>query len=141
MASPALAAVTITCEQPDPNIPEIIISFDNDGDPCVRAFALDITVSDGNITDVNCTNSEYYIYPGSISIDSGGSVSDWGSCLCSAGDHPDTLGGLDTNGVTVEMGSLYEGDAAPSQSGELLRITIDTTCTVSIDENASEAAS
>lgn len=134
MAAPAWATVTITCEQVG-ETNEVIVSFVNDdGEMNVRAFALDITVSAGNILDVNCTNADYWVYPGSIKILPSGEIDEYGDCACDSGDHADTLGGVGTPGVTVEMGSLYEGEAAPAQSGELLRLRTDDG-TVTIDEN------
>jgi hypothetical protein len=56
-------------------------------------------------------------------------------------DDPGALGGLDTAGVTLEMGSLYadtdpEHPSPPPASGVLCTLTVDTIpCTVSIDEN------
>lgn len=128
MAAPAFAAnVTITCVQSsDPCTPnDVIVSFSNAGPNNVRAIALDIQLasSTATICDVTCTNAEYNIYPGSIVIEDG-EVIDEGTCACSS-SYPGTLAGIDTNGVTVEMGSLYVGEAnAPEQSGELLRITL-----------------
>ncbi|MHC4618734.1 MAG: hypothetical protein ACYTEQ_13395, partial [Planctomycetota bacterium] len=116
MASPALADVTITCT-PDGD-GNNVIGFTSDEPNLVRAFALDITVSDGNVTKVECLNADYYVYPGSIEI-SGGDVTAWGSCLCTA---------VPANSVTVEMASLYQKgvEPAPVQSGDLVRVSFDT---------------
>jgi len=126
-AAPALADVDISCSAVvDGNTAVITVSYDATTETSnVRAFALDITLQgEANIIDVNCVNGDYYIYPGSIDIDSQGNVQDFGSCLCDSG-YPGTLPGLDTNGVTVEMGSLYaEGEPAPAKSGTLLELTI-----------------
>jgi hypothetical protein len=111
LASPAWATVYIYCEQ-IPDTCDVLVSYDaRTEDPnLVRAFALDVSISIGTIEDVNCISTDYYIYPGSISIDSQGNVLDDGHCWCNPGDHPDTLGGLGTGGVTIEMGSLYDDD-------------------------------
>jgi hypothetical protein len=122
-AAEATAIVDIRCDQLDG---EIVVSFTSSEPSNIVAFALDITVEgEANIVDVNCVNADYFIHPGSIQIDENGNVTDYGSCVCSAG-YPGTLGGLDTNGVTIEMASLYIGEAnAPSQSGELVRFTLE----------------
>jgi hypothetical protein len=139
IAAPAWADVLITCEDQGGGV--VQISYDATGeDPnLVRAFALDITVSDGNIIDANCAdNVDYYIYPGSIVIVDG-EVTDYGSCVASS-DYPGTLGGLGTGGVTLEMGSLYadtdpEHPSPPPASGVLCTLTVDTSCTVTINDN------
>lgn len=117
LAVPAMADVDITCAPgSDPNT--VVVSFAaSDEAELVRAIALDIQVNDPNawVEDVNCVNGDYYIYPGSISIDAGGNVTDYGSCA----------GAIDGNTMTSEMGSLYEsGDPTPAQSGELFIITL-----------------
>ena len=119
------AGVDIWCEAgSSPN--EVIIYFGSDEPNGVRSFGLDITVSDGNITDVACTSPNYGLYRGSIKIDESGQVVDWGSCVCES-PYGAALGGLDTNGVTIEMASLYfyEPNDRPAQSGELCRLSLD----------------
>jgi hypothetical protein len=136
LAAPALGDVVISCSQVSDCVVEV--SFDATSETgLVRAFALDITVSAGTITAVDCVNTDYGIYPGSIEIDENGNVTDYGSCACDS-SYPGTLGGIGTGGVTVEMGSLYEVgvDPAPLPSGALVRITVDASCDVSIAENA-----
>lgn len=140
-AAPVWATVTITMEQDteDPN--KVWIGYDSDEAELVRAFALDITATDGNIVEVNDyavgdDNGGYGIFPGSfaaapIQVDPGtGLVLSWDvagySPVAPAGD-PDALPGIGSSGVTVEMGSLYD-TAAPGNSGIL--------CSVTVDENA-----
>ena len=74
----------------------------------VRAFALDITLSNGNILSVDDSiNPDYTIYPGSISIVDG-EVNDLGTAVADPCDLPgDTKGGIGTNAITIEMGALY----------------------------------
>ncbi|MHC4867645.1 MAG: hypothetical protein ACYTEX_26540 [Planctomycetota bacterium] len=137
-AAPALADVVISCT-PGPGPKDVTISYDATSEiNSVRAFALDLVACDYNIVEVNCLSDDYYVYVGSISIDSGGQVTDWGSCVCSSG-YPGTLGGLDTNGVTIEMISLYAGEAnAPSSQGDLVTVTLSCCddCSVEVSENA-----
>lgn len=100
------------------------VTYTTDGN-LPRAFALDITVSTGTITAVGDLSAVYDIYPGSIVIVDG-AVSDAGSAVCDA-SYPDTLGGLGTAGITVEMGSLYAaGDTAstPTENGTLFTFTV-----------------
>jgi hypothetical protein len=100
---------------------------------------IQLDTADACVCDVVCPNDNgYTIYPGSIVIDEDGVVTDDGTCLCDD-SYPQTLPGLDSNGVTIEMGSLYaEGEDPPAQSGTLAEICI-CGCdpvNVSISENA-----
>ena len=144
LATPAMAAVTISCTS-DAN--EVTVTFDNDeATGKVRAFALNITVdNDANIYDACSFHPEYYIYPGSIDVnENNGKVEGWGSPICDPCVYPGTgtLGGTGTGGMTVEMGSLYAGDdpchpTAPSQTNQILvKFYVDKNCWVSIAENA-----
>lgn len=131
LAVPVFARVDITCAQV-PDEPNVIVSFNNTEGQPVRAFALNITVSGGaTIVAVESLNSDYYVYPGSIEIDDGEvQENGWGSPVCNPGDYDDTLPGLDSNGVTIEMASLYaatdpEHSSAPADSGPLVKLTLD----------------
>jgi len=115
----------------------------------VRGFGLDITVDNGaKIIDV-CDypvypgnyEKKYWVYPGSIVI-SDGQVTDSNTPVASASDPGALPGPPDSNGMTIEMGSLYypTGDGsvnAPDLSGTLLKFTVDKDqyC-VTITENA-----
>jgi hypothetical protein len=142
IAAPALAQqVVISCADVGNGV--CAVSFDATGaDPnLVRAFALDIVVDSGaTIIDVNDdVNADYIIYPGSIVI-TGGTVTSYGTAKGDPNQYAGTLG-LDPNGMTVEMGSLYYPPGpgsvnAPAKLGELLRFTVDADCNVSISENA-----
>ena len=98
------------------------------------------------------TSAKFNIYPGSIDInDATGAIDDYGSVVCDSSvylvdtlpgpfDHltgPNTPPKADSNGMTVEMASLYVGAAnAPGNSGELFRFMVDKACNVTITENA-----
>ncbi len=123
LAASVQAAVTVSCAQVG-TTNDVDVSYTVTGPNNVRAFALDLSVSAGTITGVTCSNTSYYIYPGSIQISSG-SVSGYGSCVCSTA-YPGTQGGVGTSAVTVEMGSLYTGTNKPASSGLLFRFTVDT---------------
>lgn len=142
VSSPAWA-VTITAtgvaDVCDPNLGHVTITYDMSLDTNdVRAYALDITlIADPNadkdpcVVAVSCVNGDYYVYPGTISIDSGGNVTDWGSCLCDE----KALPGLDSNGVSVEMGSLYEQDVEdpPADTNVLVELTVSGCGTIGVD--------
>jgi hypothetical protein len=144
LVAPAWGAVVIKVVQgTDPN--EVKVIYDVNGEPNrIRAFGLDVNVSgSATIYDANWLkwSSKYQIYPGSIDINDSGIVQDYGSPVCDPCGMPTgtTLPGLDSNGVTVEMGSLYVGAPnAPPSTGTLLSLYIHRTgtCVVSIKGNA-----
>jgi hypothetical protein len=121
----------------------------------VRAYALDIWVDSGaKIIDVNnyplgYTTGKYWVYPGSIDINSTtGNIDANGSPVASP-SFPGTLPGPpDSNGMTIEMGSLYypTGDNSPNSpnypnaapwTGTLLKFKVDKDdCYVTIRENS-----
>ncbi|MHC4616694.1 MAG: dockerin type I domain-containing protein [Planctomycetota bacterium] len=128
LAASAPAEVLITCDYEDATT--VAVSFDATSEPNrVRAFALDVSVGEGSILNVSCVSPDYYIYPGSIVIEEG-IVTDWGSCLCDV---------VPANSITVEMRSMYMGEAnAPAKSGVLFTFTVDTDTVsdVTITQNA-----
>jgi hypothetical protein len=142
-AAPVWATVTITTEIDDANDKKVWIGYTSDEAELVRAFALDITATDGNILAVEDyaigdDNGGFGIFPGtfagSITVNpTTGMVDNWNvagySPVAPAGD-PDALGGIGTGGATVEMGSLYD-TAAPSATEGIL-------CSVTVDENVTE---
>lgn len=145
LAAPAWASVDVNCTCDGD---EVTVIFDarSETDPNVRAFALDITVDSGaKITGASNFSSDFTIYPGSIDINgTTGNVDYAGSPICDAGVYDDTLAGPpDSNGMTIEMGSLYEKgvDPSPDPCGVLLKFTVDATCTVSFAGNVSRAGS
>ncbi|MHC4477081.1 MAG: hypothetical protein ACYTEL_15650 [Planctomycetota bacterium] len=139
MAAPVMADVVILVSAgPGPN--DVTISYDASSEAnLVRAFALDIVIEDvcAIVVDVNCVSADYHVYPGGISIDSGGVVTDWSTCKCS--EYAGTLD--EPNAVTIEMGSVYIGAAnAPASSGDLAILTLggcdnDGDVTLTISEN------
>jgi hypothetical protein len=151
MAAPAWARVDIWCEQVgDSN--EVIVSFDaSSEDPnLLRAIAVNIQADGvGKILDAKCKGAGgFWVSPGKAAgnVNTVTGEIDYDepntACVCPEpgpppGTHPDTLPGLveDSNGITIEMATLYEG-AAPSMSGELIRVYFDTGCfNVTISEN------
>jgi hypothetical protein len=148
-AAPTWADVVIDANQVgDTNQVEISYEVTLPDTNLPRAFGLDITVTDGNIIacipamEGECTVSVrgFGIFPGTIDIDDAVTppvVITYGSPVAPPGARG-ALGGLDTNGITIEMGSLYEGPNAPPSSGLLCTIVLDAdaNCIVRIAGNA-----
>jgi len=145
-AAPVWATVTITATKDAGNERKVWIGYTSTEGERIRAFALDIQATDGNIIDVNENdyavgddNGGYGIFPGSFAAapiavnPTTGQVDNWNvagySPVAPAGD-PDALGGIGTSGVTIEMGSLYD-TAAPSQ-------TAGTLCSVTVDDDVTK---
>ena len=102
----------------------------------VRAFALDVTVTGGTIVGiadykVGDDNHGYGIFPANFSRyitvnPTTGEVESWDDpnyTLVAPPDTPGALGGLGTNGITIEMGSLYDANA-PAKTGVLCTVTV-----------------
>jgi hypothetical protein len=112
IATPVFAAVDVNCTC-DGN--EVTVRYVNTDPNHVRAFALDIILdnSDANIVSVYgydpCTD-DYYIYPGSVDVNADtNNIDDYGKPYADQSKYPDgTLPGPpDSNGMTIEMASLY----------------------------------
>jgi len=153
-AAPARADVIITAEQVgDTN--EIIISYDATSElpNLVRAFGLNIQLSnDANIIAVipkivglsEQDANGFGIFPGTIVIDVLGNVTNGGTPVGQLSDSPDTLDGLGSGGVTLEMASLYApvgpgSPNAPAKSGELCSIIISGDTCLTITANVYRA--
>jgi hypothetical protein len=147
-AGQAWAAVDISGAQVG-GTDEAIISFDARTEPnLVRAFSFNIQAdNDANIIAVTGVNPGYYIYPGTIQIDAAGVVTDYGSPAAPQSDLPsDTLPGIDSNGVTVELASLYapvgpSSPNAPDPCGPILSIRVSKPCCLTITANVARAGS
>lgn len=147
-ATSAWATVTITARDSSEGDGVVYIEYSSDDAVLVRAFALDITVDAGTITNIGNfkigdDNSGYGIFPANFSryivVDpSTGEVSDWsanGYTPVADGNDPGALGGLGTSGITIEMGSLYENNP-PGKQGILCTVTCSQSCNLSITPNA-----
>ena len=139
LALPAWARVDIWCTT-EGN--EVTVNFRVVPSPAepnkVSGFGLDITVDSGaKIKSISNLSADYWVYPGSIVI-LNGEVNDVGTPIGDPVKFPGTLGGLDTNGVSLEMGALHDppGDAHLPSSGALLKFKVDKDCCVTIRENA-----
>jgi hypothetical protein len=145
-ASPAWANVIISAAQVG-ETNEVIISWETVDEPnLVRAFGLDIQLdNDANILEVVALSADYWVHPGTIQIDAEGVVTYDGTIAAEYADLPsDTLPGIDSNGVTLEAGSLYApvGPAsinAPPTSGDLASIFVSKSCYLCITANVSRA--
>jgi hypothetical protein len=142
LAAPAWADVVIDLKNLGNGVVQIGYNASSETE-LVRAFALDIVATDGNIIDINDyavgdNNGGYGIFPGSfddnITVNTTtGMVDSWVgnpnpyTPVAPAGD-PDALGEIPGPAITIEMGSLYD-DAAPPKIGVLCTITVETTCT------------
>jgi hypothetical protein len=139
--SPAAGTVVVTCTDMRNWIGEIKYDASSE-DQLVLAFALDITV-DGPATidsisgfvrgKSTAANPGYGYFPGNfsryISIDPvTGEVTGWHDpsyTPVAEPSDPGALGGLGTNGITAELGSLYNfPQDAPLPAGKLFEIAI-----------------
>jgi len=153
-AAPAWAVVDISMAQVEDGN-EVIISITSDEANLVRAYGLDIKLTqntavvdsdpDPNILEVTALNPGYWVFPGTIQIDAGGNITNPGSPVAEYGDLPsDTLTGIDSNGVTVELASLYapvgpSSPNAPVQNGVLLSVKVSDSACITITANVSRA--
>jgi hypothetical protein len=144
VAAPVLAEVAVTATDEGEGV--VAIAYTSDVN--VSAFALDITVTDGNIVgisdyfagDCNATEKGYGIFPGNFKryINP---VNPWweDSRYTPVGyvdDYPgDTQPGLGSNGITVEMGALYEPGNQPALSGTLCKVTVNKNATLCVTAN------
>jgi hypothetical protein len=130
LVAPARAGDPVIYLEQVPDTNEVLVKYDANGAGEIRAFGLDVNTTTGaTIGEADSFNTKYQIYPGSIDINAAGIVVDYGSPVCDPCGLPagTTLRGLDTNGVSIEMGSLYVGAPnAPPSSGTLLSIYINS---------------
>lgn len=139
LVAPAMAKVEISCTSDGG---EVTVRYDmTAGDANLpRGFGMDITLNnDANIVSVNDFNPDFWVYPGSIDINSTTyAIDSNGSAVASSTDYPGvTLDGPpDSNGMTIEMGSLYVGAPnAPDNNGVLFTFIVDADCNVAIAGN------
>ena len=145
-AAPLWANVIITATDLGDGV--VAIDYNNvESEQLVRAFALDIKVNNGVITNISDyvigdENYGYGIFPANfsryITVLETGLVESWEdpnyTPVADCND-PGALGGLDTNGITIEMGSLYK-TAAPLQAGRLCKVTCSESCLLNVTTNA-----
>ncbi|HSV27308.1 MAG TPA: dockerin type I domain-containing protein [Sedimentisphaerales bacterium] len=133
IAAPSMAGATVSGAQVGTTA-AFTISYADDGvGSFPRAFALNVTTSAGTISGVTATRvgqstsatPGFGIFPGTIAIDTAGNVTSHGTPVAPQSDLPGgTLGGIGTNGVTLEMGSLYVAGGQPLASGTLATVSL-----------------
>jgi len=146
LAVPSMAAVTVTATDAGNDDGWVTISYVQDdvsAGKLPRAFGLDIVASDGEICAVDATGCQPFgVYMGTIVIDAEGVVTNPGTPVAPAGA-PGSAGALGTGAVTIEMGSLYDaaapGGDQPALSGDLLKVKVNKSCTLSVVANAARA--
>jgi len=144
VAMPAMATTTVTCSTSG-TIVSVKYNYDGTG-VFPRAFALDITTSQGTIGAVTATKTGestsaskgFGIFPSNIQIDSTGAITSPGSPVSPQSKLPSgTLGGA--QGMTVELGSLYaDASGKPANSGNLLTFPVTgvtTSATITLNAN------
>jgi hypothetical protein len=137
-AAPAFARVDITCEQ-EPDEPNLTISYECTSGEVLRCIGLNIQLdNEETVIAVECLSTDYYVNPGSFTYD--GVTPDFGSCVCDSGE-PDTLPGIDSNGITIAVCSLYadndpDHNTPPPSSGGLVKLTLSGEACITITENA-----
>jgi hypothetical protein len=124
------------------------------GGEVVRAFALDVTVDRGVILGITnffrgpstVTNRGYGVFPASfrdnVTVTSGTNA-DWSAAAYSpaavVADSPaGTLPGLNSSGITLEFGALWDptvAAAAPPASGTLCALQLSQTANVTVGPN------
>jgi hypothetical protein len=132
------------------------IKYDCTGGEVVRAFALNVSVDRGQIIGVSHyfkgestpTAQGYGIFPAAfrdfITVGNGTNI-DWEvpgyTPLAAVGDRPaDTLPGLNSSGVTLEFGGLWDPavpGAVPPASGTLCNLQLSEAANVSVAANLS----
>ncbi|MBN2130435.1 MAG: hypothetical protein JW741_13105, partial [Sedimentisphaerales bacterium] len=138
LAAPMFASaqdVTITCS--DNGDGTATVSYDATAAGVVAGFAFDITVGGDTITGISGYAAEgasvpadsagvaagYAIYMGSLNFGTDpNTIDDYGTPVAPAAD-PGALGGIGTNGITVELGALYT-DTPPALEGDLFVIAL-----------------
>jgi hypothetical protein len=159
ITAPAFAEVKIYCEQKpyahfaaprDGNVVTVYYDATSEANN-VRAFGLEIQLTDTTgvdnavitgvedyfVGECNATDRGYGIFPGTIVIDGGGNVTDFGTPVAPSTDPGAAGTGLGTNKIVIEMGSLYTGANSPPKSGVLLEFRVNNkVADITISENS-----
>ena len=150
LAAPVFAAdpnVRVYCEDEGAGVGvvkyEVLFEDGLDSATRVRGFAFDVELNvcgsnitsiydydaDGEAGGVSVVPAGYVIYMSSIDFGTdANNVDAWNDPVADPCD-PGALGGLNTTGITIEMGTLVD---SPPASGELFRFTVDEECDVTI---------
>jgi hypothetical protein len=144
--SPAVANINIYCVDEGGGVCGVYYSMDSSDSNRPVAFGLDIRLdNDANLSAPNDLDPNFWVFPGSIDINTAATppeVNEYGTPVGDPCDAPsDTLPGPpDSNGMTIEMGALFappeaNSPNAPADSQRLFTFTVDADCNVSIAEN------
>ncbi len=144
LVAQAPAELKMTCQTDSAG--EVTVSYDASSmDPnLVRIFTLDVILDNNKIKTLETLNPHYWVYPGSIvineatgEIDTEGSpIADRSQYEVGSPAYEGTRPGLDSNSLTIEMGSLYVGEAnAPASTDDLFKFTVCNNCNVRIIPN------
>lgn len=138
LAVPAFAA-TVTVVPTGPGTADIM--YDNQGE-AVAAYAIDIVLTAGEVNDVSNFHvgvsvagaDGYGIFPANfdrfITVNGQGDVDDWGVAGYTPVADVNDKGAVQANGITIELGALYKGDAnKPANTGTLCSIQVTEGCT------------
>jgi len=160
LAAPLRAAdVTITCtaETDDSTGKWVRVDFSNPSGPAVHMAGLGMNLqvnnacvidqikdfpAQGATVPTSTVPTGYAVYMGNIKFSGDGSqVTAFGNPVAPA-IAPGALGGLNTAGITVEMGALYKhvGGTPPPDSGTLFRIHVKPPFPAPLSANVSIAA-
>jgi hypothetical protein len=141
LTAPAMARVDISCAQVnDTNVVEVTYSTEGE---IPRAFALNIELDSGaDIADINEASDLFWVYPGTIEI-LDGEVDEQGSPVAPQDtNYPGReLAGLGSDGMTIEMGSLWhpndvDHSTQPGTTGTLISFIVSGDCNVAISGNS-----
>mgnify|MGYP001576604444 CR=1 FL=1 len=135
IASPVMATVSVTATDKGAGVVEV--RYNCSANERVRSFALDISVNSGltidsisdfNVGESNSVKKGYGIFPGTFADWINPASPNWANPnytpVAPVGD-PNAQTGLGTSAITVEMGSLFVGDAnRPPSSGLLFKLGI-----------------
>lgn len=113
----------------------------------IRAMALDISVSAGQIDGISGYKTDGYssaaakgygVYMTSIDL-SVPATPVWGDPVADPADNPHSVGKIPASAITVELGSLYDpdvpADAPLLTGGTLFKLCVSETCDVTITAN------
>jgi hypothetical protein len=132
LTAPMFADVTITLSESGG---VVTVGYDASGAGGVLAgLGFEVTLSDGVLIagiddfqegDNTAAGQGYGIYPGSVDIDTSGEtpvVNSWGTPIDMTAP---SLGGLNSSGMSIAMGALFETGNEPATSGTLFTFTYD----------------
>jgi len=157
LVTPALAAIDIIMEDLGDGV--VAIKYDANGGVLPRAFALDITSSDANITEIDnffvgeCDDvaQGYGIFPAAFRREINVADPNWVAAgytpIADQNDYPaDTEYGLGSKGITIELGSVYDTTVdpglqnKPADQDTLCEILVEGDTTLCITTNAIRGA-